>query len=81
MIRNEFVVEAWLAGRPAAAAHLWTDGSCLYSYTQVIGQKDGDVPRIVGPRVSVTTARHTTLVARVLEAKARKGAQECAIAG
>jgi hypothetical protein len=41
MATNREVIDAWLAGRPAKAASLSTDGTDLYSYSLRIGTHAG----------------------------------------
>ena len=38
-MRNEKVVESWLAGRPASSQNMSTDGVRLYSYRLMIGER------------------------------------------
>ena len=41
-MRNEKVVESWLAGRPASSGNMRTDGTRLYSYNLMIGERSDE---------------------------------------
>jgi hypothetical protein len=39
MKRNDEVIESWLAGRAASSGRMRTDGTRLYSYNLMIGER------------------------------------------
>lgn len=73
MIRNDSVVRAFAAGRPARSGRLRTDGRSLWSYDLKIAEKTlggvvvADFTSGGGHFVSQTTSKHVNLAKRVAD--------------
>ncbi len=70
MLSNKKVVDAWLDGEPAHNKNMSTDGTFLYSYQLVIGDRSDNLNRVydytaTGNFISKTTSRHVNLALRL----------------
>ena len=61
-MRNEQVVRNWVAGKPAKAGNLRTDGVSLWSYALMIGDTMLSGKKVVHDySISQTTTRHINM--------------------
>ncbi len=63
-MKNQEVVRAFLREESAKAAHLRSDGSCLFSYAEPIARWEGSEIRLTDKDWSITTKRHKSILQR-----------------
>lgn len=75
MSRNADVIRHWTVGKTSGTANLTTTGDKLYSYSLLIGERDGDHKLVVynytanGEFHSMTTSQHVGLALRLSSAE------------
>jgi hypothetical protein len=65
-VTNRDVVRSFLHRKPCKSKSLWTNGDTLVSYWTEIAVWCGERVRISLPEVSVTTARHASLLKDIM---------------